>query len=308
VTDAVRVGLLVPQYGATVSDALAAARAAEDAGLDVWVAGQLLPMQGSRAGTALEPLTLMGAIASVTATARLGFMVLAAPYLPPLYLAKALLTLDQLSAGRLEAGLGAGWREEEFVALGGGRPPLAERLAALEETLDALRELAGPPAESGRWPASARAGSDRPAPPVWIAGGGPTMLDLAARRAQWTNFARGIEVEDFRAKGLAVAAAAREAGRPAPGLSLTATFMAGEPQDLAARLAERAARRGIDAAEYERRLRAANVFVGGPEELAEQMREYVGAGCSAFVLWPLDGGHAKVAAQLGAASRALDSA
>jgi alkanesulfonate monooxygenase SsuD/methylene tetrahydromethanopterin reductase-like flavin-dependent oxidoreductase (luciferase family) len=306
-TDRVRVGLLAPQYGAGAEEALAAARAAEDAGLDVWVAGQLLPMDGSNARTALEPLALMGAIAAVTSTARLGFMVLAAPYLPPLYLAKALLTLDELSAGRLEIGLGAGWREQEFAALGRELPPLADRLATLELTLDALEELAGEPTASGRWPASARAGSGRPRPPVWIAGGGPKVLRLAARRAQWTNFARGISVDDFRAKGLAVAAAAREEGCPAPGLSLTATFMIGEPDDLAARLAERARARGVDAVEYERRLRAANVFVGGPEEIAEQLREYVGAGCSAFVLWPLDGNHARVAAPLGAAARALDA-
>ena len=301
-------GLLVPQYGATASEALAAARAAEDAGLDVWVAGQLLPMQGSSARTALEPLTLMGAIAAVTETARLGFMVLAAPYLPPLYLAKALLTLDELSAGRLEAGLGAGWREQEFAALGGGRPPLAERLAT---TRGDARRAAGAGGCAGRvrslareracgQRSSAAAGLDRRGR---ADDAGPGGASCAVDELRPRDRRRGLSRE-----GADGSDAAREAGRPAPGLSLTATFMAGEPQDLAARLAERAARRGIGAAEYERRLRAANVFVGGPGELAEQMREYVGAGCSAFVLWPLDGEHAKVAAQLGAASRALDSA
>lgn len=298
--------MLVPQYGAAPSETLAAARASEEAGLDVWLAGQLLPMPESHATTALEPLTLMGAIAAVTRTARLGFMVLAAPYLPPLYLAKALLTLNEISGGRVEAGLGAGWRAEEFAALGQDLPPVAERLTILEAVLDALDELSGEAVESPAWPTSARAGAGRGRPPVWIAGGGRKVLELAVRRAGWTNFAKGIGVQEFAAKGLALTDAARGAGLATPGLSLTATFMIGEPDDLTSRLGQRARRRGVEIPEYEQRLRAANVFVGTPEQLAEQMREYVDVGCSAFVLWPLDGDHQKVAAPLGAAARALN--
>ena len=307
----VRVGLLAPQFGATAGDALRAARAAEASGLEVWLAGQMLPMADSRAATALEPLTLMGAVAAATTTVRLGFMVLAAPYLPPLYLAKALLTLDELSGGRIEAGLGAGWREEEFAALGLERGALSARLAHLEATIDALDELSGAPVQEPRWPPQARAGLQRERPPVWVAGSGPKVLALAARRAQWTNFARGIGVEDFRAKGAEVTAAVRAEGRgedATPRLSLTATFMTGDPADLARRIAERAAARGVEAGEYERRLRAANVFVGPPEALAEQMREYADAGCGAFVLWPLDGDHERAAGHLGAAARLLNAA
>jgi alkanesulfonate monooxygenase SsuD/methylene tetrahydromethanopterin reductase-like flavin-dependent oxidoreductase (luciferase family) len=142
-------------------------------------------------------------------------------------------------------------------------------------------------------------------PPVWIAGAGPKVLRLAARRAQWTNFAKGISVEDFRGKAAAVQEAARAEGQPPPGLSLTATFMVGEPHELDERLGRRAAARGIDRAAYERRLRAANVFVGDPAELARQMGEYVAVGCSSFVLWPLDGEHERVAAPLGAAASLL---
>jgi alkanesulfonate monooxygenase SsuD/methylene tetrahydromethanopterin reductase-like flavin-dependent oxidoreductase (luciferase family) len=288
----VRVGFLAPQFGADPSDSLHCAEVADRGGLDVWLAGQMMPMPASNAQTALEPLSLMGAIAARTTRARLGFMALAAPYLSPLYLAKALLTLDEISGGRIEAGIGAGWREEEFEALGIGFGKFSERLAWLEEALDAMEELSGPavPEDQRRWPADARAGSTRERPPVWIAGAGPKVLKLAARRGDWPYFAKGITVEDFAAKAGEVEAAA-ETGRPAPRLSLTATFMAGEGDDLQARLTERADARGITAEDYTKRLRDSNVFVGSPGEIAGQMEVFVDAGCEAFVLWPLDGRH-----------------
>ena len=302
----VRVGLLAPQFGAEAGEALRAARAAEAENLEVWLAGQMLPMHDSQARTALEPLTLMGAVAATTATCRLGFMVLAAPYLPPLYLAKALLTLDEISGGRLEAGIGAGWREEEFEALNVPFRGLSDRLGHLEAALDALAALSGSSLQETAWPAAARAGENRDRPPIWIAGSGRKVLALAARRADWTNFARGIGVEDFRAKAMQLAQAARETGRPdPPNLSLTATFMTGERDQLTERLAARASARGVEAGEYARRLRDANVFVGAPSELAAQMREFVEAGCRAFIMWPLDGRHEQAAVELGAAAREL---
>jgi alkanesulfonate monooxygenase SsuD/methylene tetrahydromethanopterin reductase-like flavin-dependent oxidoreductase (luciferase family) len=298
-----RVGLLAPQYGAGPGETVEVARAADRAGLDVWLAGQMMPMAGSRAATALEPLATMGAVAAVTERARLGFMALAVPYLPPLYTAKALLTLDELSGGRVDAGLGAGWRQEEFDALGVARAPIGERLAAVEATVAALDELSGPAAapEDARWPADARASTERPRPPVWIAGMGPRVLDRVARLADWANFAKGVAVEDVVRLGESLRATAVAAGRPhGPRLSLTATFMTGDEASLRARLAERAAARGLDADGYRAQLRAANVLVGSPAEVAGQLAAFVEAGCEAFVLWPLDGRHREAVDELAA--------
>lgn len=288
----VRVGMLVPQYGASAAEAIDGARAAEAAGLDVFVAGQLVPISGSKDKSALEPLTLMGAIATATSRARLGFMVLAAPYLPPYYYAKALLTLNELAGGRLEVGLGAGWREEEFAALSMELGAFSDRLASVEATLDALAE---------------QGGADATALPVWIAGSGPKVLRLAARRAQWTNFARGISIEDFSEKGRQVREVAAEQGNAEPPrLSLTATFLSADEAELEGLLHARARKNGLEADEYAEQLRAANVFLGSPEELAAQMRPFVEEGCRAFVLWPLDGDYDAAARQLGEASRLLE--
>src|ERR1700730_12788333 len=96
---------------------MSTARAADAASLDIWIAAQFFPISDEREKESFEPLSLMGALAAATERSRLGFMVLAPPYYSSIFLAKALVTLDQLSGGRIEVGLGAGWREEEFAAL-----------------------------------------------------------------------------------------------------------------------------------------------------------------------------------------------
>jgi alkanesulfonate monooxygenase SsuD/methylene tetrahydromethanopterin reductase-like flavin-dependent oxidoreductase (luciferase family) len=292
-----RVGLLMPQYERPIGAALKTARAADEAGIDIWLAGQLFPISSSPEKSAFEPLALMGAIAQATGRSRLGFMALAAPYLPAVYLAKALITLDHLSDGRLEVGLGAGWRQEEFEALELDFGGPGARRARLDAALDALFALSageaahngtGDPVRSG--PRSVQA----PHPPVWIGGSGPRMLELVGRRATWANFARGISADDFARAGETVHGAARAAGRAAnePRLSLTGTFLAAEDADgVAAKLTERAGAKGIDPEDYRAQLLRANALLGTPEQISDQLTGHLRAGCEALVLWPLDGDH-----------------
>jgi alkanesulfonate monooxygenase SsuD/methylene tetrahydromethanopterin reductase-like flavin-dependent oxidoreductase (luciferase family) len=287
------VGLLLPQYGASTSEAQDSARACDAAGLDIWLAGQVTAISGSATKTALEPLSLMGAVAAVTTRSRLGFMALAAPYLPAAYLAKALATLDQLSGGRLEVGLGAGWRVEEFDLLGLPFGDFRARTGAVRDVIEAL-------SASGMNPAPAQA----PHPPIWIAGRGPRLLRFAAEWADWTNFARGIGADEFGETAARLRAFADEVGRPCPQLSLTGTFLGGDVERV---LAQRAARRGITATQYHAELRAANAFVGSPAEIADQLYPFARAGCAAFVLWPLDGVNADAAVTLAAVNRTLQA-
>jgi probable F420-dependent oxidoreductase len=86
----------------------------------------------------LEPLTTLAAMASATRRIRLATGVLLAPLRPPLLLAKTLATLDVLSQGRLDLGVGIGWQAEEFAGAG---VPFAGRAARLDDTLRACRAL-----------------------------------------------------------------------------------------------------------------------------------------------------------------------
>jgi alkanesulfonate monooxygenase SsuD/methylene tetrahydromethanopterin reductase-like flavin-dependent oxidoreductase (luciferase family) len=306
-----RVGQLMPQYDCPIAAPLETARAADEAGIDIWLAGQLFPISSSPEQPAFEPLALMGAIAQATGRSRLGFMALAAPYLPAVYLAKALITLDHLSDGRLEVGLGAGWRKEEFAALDldfGGPGGRRGRLGAVLDALFALsageaaRREIGDPVRSG--PRAVQV----PHPPVWIGGSGPKMLELVGRRATWANFARGISAEDFARAGEAVREVARAAGRPdgAPRLSLTGTFLVAEDADgVAAKLAERAGAKHLDPEDYRAQLLGANALLGTPEQMADQLAGHLGAGCEALVLWPLDRDHMGAVASLARLRRIL---
>jgi alkanesulfonate monooxygenase SsuD/methylene tetrahydromethanopterin reductase-like flavin-dependent oxidoreductase (luciferase family) len=293
---ATRVGLLLPQYGCEIATTMATARAADEAGLDIWIAGQVFPISDQPEKEAFEALTLMGALAAATERARLGFMVLAAPYYSPLFLAKAMVTLDQLSGGRIEVGLGAGWREEEFAALDAPFGSGSRRRAQLEQRIDAIEAIgAGRAArtEAGTEVRSGPTAVQSPLP-LWIAGRGPKILELVGRRATWANFARGISLEDFQAAAVTIKASAEAAGRTdgGPRLSLTGTFLGAASEDeVAARVAARAAERGREAGQYREGLLASNALVGDPAAIADQLQPYLDAGCEAVILWPLDGDH-----------------
>ena len=91
-----------------------------------------------------EPMVELAGIATATKTARLGHLVLAAAYRNAALTAKMISTLDVLSGGRLELGIGAGWKEDEWLAYGYGFPPASERLAILRDHLEVITRMLGP--------------------------------------------------------------------------------------------------------------------------------------------------------------------
>ena len=308
----VRVGLLISQHDVTVADALDSARAADVAGIDIWVAGQLLALSSRREKPTLEPLTMLAAIAMVTDRSRLGCLVYPAPYLPPFVLAKTLITLDHLSAGRLEIGLGAGWLEEEFLALGSPMPKSGARRADLNQVIDAITAMTdGQPfdAGNGHLARSEPAAVQRPCPPLWVAGQTPKMLELVGQRADWANFARGISVDEFADAAAMIRRASVAAGRAenAVKLSLTGAFMGGlDDSSFSRMLGERASEHSRAPSAYREQLRRANAFVGPPEEIAAQLSDYVDVGCEAIILWSLQRQDHAVAAVLAAVQDILN--
>jgi len=89
----------------------------------------------------LEAWTTVAALAEATTRLRLGVLVTCNSYRNPGILAKSVATADQVSGGRIECGLGAGWMEEEYRAYGFDFPPIRTRLAQLEESLEILSSL-----------------------------------------------------------------------------------------------------------------------------------------------------------------------
>jgi probable F420-dependent oxidoreductase len=131
----------------------------------------------------LAPFQALSAAAAVTTALRLGTYVLASPLRTPGEVAWESASLDLLSGGRFELGIGAGRPDAERDATRLGVPfgTPAERIRRLEQTLEAVRtRYAGSDEASRR---DATRGVQRPRPAVLIAGNGPRMLDLAAREA-----------------------------------------------------------------------------------------------------------------------------
>ncbi|HKJ25300.1 MAG TPA: TIGR03619 family F420-dependent LLM class oxidoreductase, partial [Myxococcota bacterium] len=176
----------------------------------------------------LEPLTTLAAIAGVTRRIRLGTGVLIAPLRPALLLAKTAATLDVLSRGRLDLGVGTGWQREEFAAAG---VPFRGRTARMDDVLRACRAL---------WrdaPASFRSETvsfeairclprpvQRDGPPLWIGGAATpgNLARLAEFGAGWMPI--GLDDDAFR-DGLARAREAfAAAGRDPATLGVRATL------------------------------------------------------------------------------------
>ena len=99
-----------------------------------------VPPRGGRSPS-FEALTTMTTIAAVTERVRIGCLVLCVPYRNPAALAKSLTTIDHVSHGRLEIGLGAGWYAQEFRAYGYRFPPLGQRMEMLEGAVQIVRSL-----------------------------------------------------------------------------------------------------------------------------------------------------------------------
>lgn len=132
----------------------------------------------------LAPFAALSAAAAVTSTLRLGTYVLASPLRTPGAVAWEAASLDRLSDGRFELGLGAGRPDSEQDAARLGLPfgSAGERVGRLEQTLDAVRDrFAAASAPGPR--RDAVYGVQQPLPPVLVAGTGPRMLRLAAARA-----------------------------------------------------------------------------------------------------------------------------
>jgi probable F420-dependent oxidoreductase len=164
---------------------LEGARAAEEAGLEsLWITDHIaIPpddAQGSD-GRYLDPLVTLGVLAGATGRIRLGSGVLILPYRPALPTAKQIATLQELSGGRLLLGVGSGWMDAEFRALGIDRH---QRGADSDRVLAFLRRCFDSAADGDRVSAHDQPFLFRPnppAPPIYVGGRAPHALERAVR-------------------------------------------------------------------------------------------------------------------------------
>jgi alkanesulfonate monooxygenase SsuD/methylene tetrahydromethanopterin reductase-like flavin-dependent oxidoreductase (luciferase family) len=278
-----KVGLLLPETegqfnGATAgwADLLAMTRAAEDAGFDsIWVTDHLIQRDETSERGMWECWSLISAIAASTTRVEIGTLVLSTSFRNPALLAKMADTVDEISAGRLILGIGAGWHEPEYSAFG---YPFDHRVDRFEEAATVVAGLL----RDGRIDFSGahyqvrdcvlRPRGPRPnGPPIMIgtSGSGPRMLRLAARFAdQWNVWFKTFNnrLEDLAGMREVVDAACRDVGRDPATLARTAALK-------------------IEVGPHAPSPMSTDPITGSPAEIADTLRRYAAIGISHVQVW-----------------------
>ena len=283
-----------PQQGATYDDLLAVALRAEQLGYGAFFRSDHYLKMGDVSGLPGPSdawITLAG-LARDTTTIRLGTLVTAATFRMPGPLAISVAGVDQMSGGRVEIGLGAGWYEAEHAAYGIPFPGVAERFDNLEEQMAILHGLWNTPSgetfsfEGETWRLTDSPALPKPAqpggPPIIVGGKGPTRTPaLAAKYAAEFNLPFAT-IDVFRDQTARVAQACESIDRDPASMTWSAALVlcCGETE---AEVQRRAAAIGRDADELRE-----NGAAGTPEEVAATLRAWNAAGADRLYLQVLD--------------------
>lgn len=288
-----------PQQGATYDDLLAVASTAEELGFGAFFrSDHYLTMGGDGLPGPTDAWTTLAGLARETSTIRLGTLVTSATFRLPGPLAIQVAQVDQMSGGRVDLGLGAGWFTAEHEAYGIPFPSTGERFDRLEEQLEIITGLWATPGDgSGGFDFAGRhyqlkgsPGLPKPAQTSGIRGGTPIVIGghgrkrtpaLAAAYADEFNvpFASVADVETQFGR---VRAAVASAGRPADSMTYSAALVVCV---------------GADEAEVERRAAAIgrekdelreNGVAGTPEEAVATLQAYAEVGVERAYLQVLD--------------------
>jgi F420-dependent oxidoreductase-like protein len=283
-----------PQQGATYADQLAVARAAEALGYSAFFrSDHFVAMSGDGLPGPTDSWVTLGGIARETSTIRLGTMVTSATFRYPGPLAISVAQVDEMSGGRVELGLGAGWFESEHKAYAIPFPPLGERFDRLSEQLDIITGLwTTPTGETFDYTGTHYSIVDSPAlpkpvqtplPPIVIGGGGAKRTPaLTAKFASEFNMPFA-SLDDLKTQYGRVAAALAAAGRAPESLTYSAAFVVCAGRD-ESEIARRAGAIGREVDE----LRSNSPLVGTPDEIVERLSPYADAGVQRVYLQVLD--------------------
>jgi F420-dependent oxidoreductase-like protein len=200
------------------------ARQAEALGFEsIWLFDHFQTVPEPTDEITFESFTALSALAALTSRVRLGHIVICTAFRNPALTAKMISTMDAISGGRMELGIGAGWKRDEWIAYGYGFPETKERLARLGDDLEVIsRMLAGDRHEHATYEGRYSSVEDainvpkpvqRPRVPIMVGGNGPNVTwRLAARFADELNL-DGMSPDEVRAARATIASRCEEIGR-----------------------------------------------------------------------------------------------
>jgi alkanesulfonate monooxygenase SsuD/methylene tetrahydromethanopterin reductase-like flavin-dependent oxidoreductase (luciferase family) len=202
----ITIGWKASQQHATIDETRARWTRVDEAGFDsCWLFDHFTPMGRDRTGDIFEAWTLLAAMAQHTSRVRLGTLVTGNGYRHPSLLAKMAATVDHVSGGRLDVGLGAGGDPEADAAFGFPARSARERVARLDEAAEVLRRLwTDPVADFAGWHYQLRGAVAEPKPvqrrlPLWLASNGERhgLRVVAARADTWLTATFDAEPGDL---------------------------------------------------------------------------------------------------------------
>lgn len=283
-----------PQFGFTYPEVLEIAKRAESLGFEsLWSSDHFFLNEDSEDRNCLESWTLISSLAGETEDIRLGNLVLGNSYRNPSLVAKMSSTLDHITGGRLEFGIGAGWKEIEYDAYGYPYPSDGTRLDQLEEAVQVIKAM---------W-TEERATFDgehyqirdafnspkpvqKPHPPVFVGGGGiKKTLRIAAAHGDYCNWGWWTPFESTQEKLAALESHCRDVGRDygEMGKSYFAYCLIGETEEEVDELLTRfAERRSYLESEEDVREKMTGMWIGTPEEVIGRIEEFTDLGFTYF--------------------------
>ena len=264
---------------------------AEALGYDsIWVYDHFHNVPRPANEAVFECWTTIAAISQRTSTVRLGQMVGCNGYRQPSVLAKITSTVDVISGGRLDWGIGAGWYENEFKGYGFDFPAPKDRIGMLRECVEIVKSMWTQPETTfaGKYYQLSRANCDpkplqSPHPPIWIGGGGEQLtLRVVARHADYSNF--GGVPDEWARKREVLKAHCAAVGRDEETIGMTWS------PEMCIRSTEAELRalgnRSLWGSSFD--LWQATALVGTPEQICEKVQTYVDLGCTGFIPWCSD--------------------
>ena len=239
-------------------------------------------LMGDHMWDQFAPVPALLSAADATSRLRVGSLVFGNDYRHPVVLAKELATLDVLSDGRLEAGIGAGWLTADYTSAGLPLDAPGVRIARLADSVALLKELwSGEPVSfaGSHYQVRDLVGTPRPVqqphPPLFMGGGGRKMLGLAAQHADIVGINPSLRSGVFgqRDASMDATAARVEVVRAAAGsrlaeIELSMMCYVAAPADDPVALEPKLRRFGVDMAD---RLSSPHIWLGGPDEVAERL-------------------------------------
>ena len=241
----------------------------------------------------LECWTTLSALAAVTERIRLAPMVLANLYRPPALRAKMSATLDVISGGRLELGIGAGGGRGDHPASGIPFPSTSQRVDMLEEAVELIKRLwvENKVAFSGRYYQLTQASVQpapvqKPHPPVIIGGHGEIyLLRAVAKHADICNIGSGLTLEEHRQKLAVLERHCHQVGRDPAEILVThnaGVLIAETSSDLERRITQQAQAANQTVAQFQEEL--SRYISGTPDQCSQTIQRYVDQGISYFFL------------------------